>query len=760
MVISKNRLKITKLILSSTLLMISILVIGNLCKDCFFINNYSQTIVFACVICGIFVHIVLSRFLKKWWHKAIFIIMLILSFMVLYKVNKYFYYDFYKHNILEPINYMVNCYNYNKIVDFKIIKPLIRFSVPILSVLILYIVEKCSVNFIVLINGVALICVWALENWLLQKYMFKLIGLSFVTIIINQVLKNSKKNIDKYEKIEITWGNTCWIIIPVIFILITSFYVSSTKGGILSENNIISEINEYVYGNGSVIYGDQSVLNKVGYNNSTDILGGSISLDDKVVMYVDTDRPCYLRGNIKEEYSGYSWRAKNSYGKLEPNLHLKNLEPKTSMTIKYAGDFKTYNFFVPNNYVKIQYSNPDGIRYSKKGEVLNNTFVNEPYTVVKYDSIGAKDFLYFDSIDDVVLGQAPRYMDYQVSVLSRYNSSETMDDFIYDKYDETIKFQYNDYLQLPKMPSRVIELSDSITKNCNSTYGKVQAIKKYLEDNYTYSLKVDVPNRDKDFVDNFLFEEKKGYCTYFASAMAILCRAQGIPARYVEGFSMNNAEKRKNEYIVTSKCAHAWCEVLASPEKNLWTIVDPKTSINSDRPVINDVPINEIHEQEKEEDKEKLKDQIEKKNQNENKKTQNGVSNEVGNKHKTFYEKYLKEFNLFTLTLCALLIVGIVAAGVYSVRGIRYMRIMKDKSLKSLYKYYVKKLNAMGIVYEEGETDLEFMRKTRDTEIYPYCMELVEKLNGELYGGMVGELDRKKYYKFINRYYKQNSKTR
>ena len=64
---------------------------------------------------------------------------------------------------------------------------------------------------------------------------------------------------------------------------------------------------------------------------------------------------------------------------------------------------------------------------------------------------------------------------------------------------------------------------------------------------------------DVDFVTRFLLDTKEGYCTYFASAMTVLCRMVGLPARYVEGYI---AEPDENgEAVVTGLSAHAWTEV-------------------------------------------------------------------------------------------------------------------------------------------------------------------------------------------------------
>jgi hypothetical protein len=87
-----------------------------------------------------------------------------------------------------------------------------------------------------------------------------------------------------------------------------------------------------------------------------------------------------------------------------------------------------------------------------------------------------------------------------------------------------------------------------------------------------YTLKVG-QWRSVDPVGEFLFEKKKGYCEYFATAAAILLRLQGVPARYVNGYSVRQIQRRGDHYLVRASDAHAWVEAYV-PGRG-WTYVDP-----------------------------------------------------------------------------------------------------------------------------------------------------------------------------------------
>ena len=118
------------------------------------------------------------------------------------------------------------------------------------------------------------------------------------------------------------------------------------------------------------------------------------------------------------------------------------------------------------------------------------------------------------------------------------------------------------YTALPDaLPDRVTALAREIVEELPTDYDRALAIETYLRTTFPYDL--DVPNTppDRDFTDWFLFDQKRGYCTYYATAMTVLCRAVNIPARYVEGFTTPLTDTTSGQYQVTGEQAHAWCEV-------------------------------------------------------------------------------------------------------------------------------------------------------------------------------------------------------
>lgn len=136
------------------------------------------------------------------------------------------------------------------------------------------------------------------------------------------------------------------------------------------------------------------------------------------------------------------------------------------------------------------------------------------------------------------------------------------------------------YLQLPALDPRVAKLAEQITAGAKNPYDKAARIETYLKTKYAYSLDLSDP-KGKDPLSFFLFDRRAGHCEYFASAMTILTRTQGIPARYVTGFLPGEYNDIGGDYIVRASDAHAWVEVYF-PDYG-WITFDPTPPANARR---------------------------------------------------------------------------------------------------------------------------------------------------------------------------------
>jgi len=117
------------------------------------------------------------------------------------------------------------------------------------------------------------------------------------------------------------------------------------------------------------------------------------------------------------------------------------------------------------------------------------------------------------------------------------------------------------YLQLPAtLPERVRDVAGQITQDAATPYDKAVRLEAYLR---TYSYTLDLPPvpEGRDVVDYFLFDAPGGYCDYYASAMVVMLRAVGVPARLATGYVTGVYDFQRDEYRVVGANAHSWPEV-------------------------------------------------------------------------------------------------------------------------------------------------------------------------------------------------------
>ncbi len=117
------------------------------------------------------------------------------------------------------------------------------------------------------------------------------------------------------------------------------------------------------------------------------------------------------------------------------------------------------------------------------------------------------------------------------------------------------------YLQLPTdFPDSVRELSENITANATTPYEKVLKINEYLS-GIPYGTDIEEPPEGQDGVEYFLFVEKTGFCVHYASAMAVMLRSVGVPARLAIGYLPGDPGEENGEYILRDRYYHAWPQV-------------------------------------------------------------------------------------------------------------------------------------------------------------------------------------------------------
>jgi len=342
----------------------------------------------------------------------------------------------------------------------------------------------------------------------------------------------------------------------------------------------------YNFGNGSEFFSLSGFSGEEKLGNGKELI-----TSDKVNLKasgLSEGTKVYLIGAISDIYTGDSWeKSTDNYVQGEKDYNLDYLEffyalsrqdekilenypfiNKSRIILTYD-NIKTKSVFFPlktgrisaNNNYQFQDEAPQILFSQRNGK---GTSYDIDYIDLNLEGKAFKQML--READKFTYGNAPLVSAKKVKLLEKYTltSGRCFDPVAmesnYQKLKEREKIIYEKYVQLPQeLPDRVKQLAIKITADYDNNYDKLKALETYLK-KYTYSLKTDKVPEGQDFVDFFLFDGQKGYCTSFATAMAVMGRCIGVPTRYVEGFSAQMNEMNKDKYIIRSNRAHAWAE--------------------------------------------------------------------------------------------------------------------------------------------------------------------------------------------------------
>lgn len=280
-----------------------------------------------------------------------------------------------------------------------------------------------------------------------------------------------------------------------------------------------------------------------------DRLGGPVAPTDEPVMQVYTSGRTLLRGTVKNTYTGSAWidttdqrrylfvnprfsaLRRDLFDQMRPQQDIRDsvLVTEPMIVSMRAASASTL-------YLTQRFTSPAGegiVAYFSPSTEMFATRSLEPgsrYTFTGSRLTGASE-------------GARR------AVLSCQEAQ--------DPYLETVRARY---LALPDgMDEQVLFLAQQVVQRADNDFDRAAALCTFLQRNYPYTLAQSYPPSGSDFVSWFLFEEQQGYCTSFASALAVMGRAVGLPTRYVEGYAAE--PDADNIARVTQEGAHAWVEV-------------------------------------------------------------------------------------------------------------------------------------------------------------------------------------------------------
>ena len=330
-------------------------------------------------------------------------------------------------------------------------------------------------------------------------------------------------------------------------------------------------------------------IESTGFGYSRGRLGGKANLSNTLVLTVTSPRNTYLKGSSLDTYTGNSWNnSESSKALLSSALSgtLSKIILNENNEYDILSDALESNigpYYLSNQFKSIEdYAFNDKITIKYENIRTKSLFI--PIKTSSFDDNELMNNLYFTSSGLVISDKSlSKGLTYSVTSLNLKSTDENFKNLLrrsrkgtYSSRPSAINiaeqsrfllarsnYNYSRYLQLPpELPQRVSDLAKTLTDKQTNNYDKVKAIEQHLANNYPYTLTPKAKPRNQDFVDFFLFVSKEGYCTYYATAMTVMVRSIGIPARYVEGYMMpSTKDPETGNYLVTNKQAHSWVEV-------------------------------------------------------------------------------------------------------------------------------------------------------------------------------------------------------
>lgn len=154
---------------------------------------------------------------------------------------------------------------------------------------------------------------------------------------------------------------------------------------------------------------------------------------------------------------------------------------------------------------------------------------------------------------------------------------------VVDTQDTSInRWQYEQNIQLPSgLNPQAKALAEKFDKKSNNTAEFIGLLRNYiLEQGFTYTLNPPI-SQSKNKIDEFLFNNKAGFCGHYASTIAMMMRSVGIPARLVSGYLGGEFNAKNNYYSIYQYDAHAWLEYYV-PNQG-WLELDPTAWVSPER---------------------------------------------------------------------------------------------------------------------------------------------------------------------------------
>ncbi len=298
-----------------------------------------------------------------------------------------------------------------------------------------------------------------------------------------------------------------------------------------------------------------------GYTGFSQTMDTSVrgELGDEIVMRVRAPAPDFWRGQTFADFDGRRWHADDSTGVVRdgPNIDV----PPAFGDTQVADDIEV-DEFVQTFYLETDMPNVVFHAYRPVQVILDADVWVRPDGAIRASTVLPDQSIY------TVVSARPRV---DATILRGQG-------VIGPRLNELGRAVLERYLAVPESTSpETIALATELADGLPSTYDTVRAYEAWLADNVEYDLNAPLPDPGEDAVHDFLFDSRLGFCEQIASALTVMLRTQGVPARLATGYLPGSRDRIAGVYEVKASDAHAWVEVWF-PETG-WQAFDPTAAV-------------------------------------------------------------------------------------------------------------------------------------------------------------------------------------
>ncbi len=321
-------------------------------------------------------------------------------------------------------------------------------------------------------------------------------------------------------------------------------------------------------------------------------LGGDIEPDNRAILRVRTSTPILLAGAVYDSYDGRGWYDSAAMGRFRFTSPLWRGKRREAFSVDKPSARRTAGLYGKvSRVVSLEVSMV--VRH-------RSLFAGGKVEKLELDFSDDSD-VYFNSQGELYLTEVPPMAQkYTLKTRVFDRKKELFNDFMGQLIRMSAYSKDRDYEDIARIccavPDTVepfvYDLAEEITRYYTADFDKALAIEAWIRDNCTYTQNPGTPPEGRDFVSAFL-ESREGYCTYYASAMTVLARIAGLPARYVTGYGLKQEDTKQGtvNYIATNATAHAWTQIYfygvgwVDFDPSQWQFYEP---VKRDEPVISE----------------------------------------------------------------------------------------------------------------------------------------------------------------------------